>query len=150
MFGTRGDVILQLITDALPGSSIETTVFSLAAALDSGNAWSPRGILAIDLFAHHSRGGASSTRLYHALIASQLPRFLVIDASTWDSTVVANGLHMQRDSTSLAPISDSEMILKCAGVCIAALSYYAPNLALNASSAEAFHVSPGRYTMGRG
>jgi hydroxymethylglutaryl-CoA synthase len=50
----------------------------------------------------------------------------------------------------LAPLSTADITFDLEAVSIAALSYYAPNLALKASSAEAFHVSPGRYTMGRG
>ena len=50
----------------------------------------------------------------------------------------------------MAPLNAADKAFELDVVGIAALSYYAPNLALNASSAEAFHVSPGRYTMGRG
>lgn len=63
---------------------------------------------------------------------------------------MANGIHMQHYGAPFAQMSNAKLALDPGHMGVAALSYYAPNLCLGASSAEEFHVSPGRYTLGRG
>ena len=98
----------------------------------------------------HRSADTQTKHLYRAMVSDRAVRFLVADAASWDNTVVARGIHVQRCSASLAPMIDGSIAVDRKDIGIGALSYYAPNLALKASSAEAFHVSPGRYTMGRG
>ena len=43
----------------------------------------------------HQSADTQIKHLYRAMVADRAVRFLVVDAASWDNTVVASGIHAQ-------------------------------------------------------